>query len=107
MVRAKRLWSGIIICFLIGSLTIYPINYIVSGQDEQPTVEDFPTETSTVIPDTLQPLQEIDTTTACSTPSPTGISHCYADSQANGRPYRLNPVTDSDEWILLSRPQDG
>lgn len=73
MGRAKRLLSGIIICFWTASFTLFPIHSIVSGQDVQPTNEALPSETPAVIPDSLQPVDEIETPTASETPSPTGI----------------------------------
>jgi thermitase len=73
MVRAKHLWIGIIICCWIVSSTLYPINSIVSGQGELPPVDGQQTETPTVTPDSVQLLQELETTTASVTSVPTGI----------------------------------
>jgi thermitase len=73
MVKVKPLWPGIIICFWIATFTLYPINSIVSGQVEQPTVEDLPTETPTVTSDISQPIQEVETAISSVTPSTTGI----------------------------------
>ncbi len=64
-------------CFWIASFTLFPINSIVSGQDELPPAEgqpsETPTDTPTDTPDTSQSVQEIETATASVTPSPTGI----------------------------------
>ena len=64
-------------CFWIASFTLFPINSIVSGQDELPPAEGQPsvtnTDTPTDIPDTSQSVQEIETATASVTPSPAGI----------------------------------
>ncbi len=73
MVKVKLIWSGIIICFWIASFTLYPINSIVSGQVEQPTVENIPTDTPTVTTDISQPTQEIETVALSETSSPTVI----------------------------------
>jgi subtilisin family serine protease len=73
MVKAKHLWSGIIISLWIASFTLYPINSIVSGQVDQPTAEYLPTDTPTITPDISQPNQVVETATSSVTPSQTEI----------------------------------